>query len=298
MVNDGSTYAPIHTPFFIIYTIVSIVFIVLQVRFITIVQWCKELVKLPSYRIAQHSSIACTINIITQLIAVLATFSSANMNETVNWVNGAFFQGAWAAEYPMIFILAAYRLIAVALPHSVDRIFTLKLSYVLVALCWCFGVFNTALCLSGGVRSVWIPTEPGFAFTGNTFIAVFMYNMDFYFGEFVICASLICYVSLFILVIVRRETMKTLKLQGPLILHFGTIFLMTAVILFLWHNPPSTSIIYGHFFNLMVLLRFCISPVLALITNKVVRQRFLHMRRVSAEPMAFTMTSRRKNPTL
>ncbi|PIO64774.1 hypothetical protein TELCIR_13586 [Teladorsagia circumcincta] len=44
-------------------------------------------------------------------------------------VNGAFFQGSWAAEYPMIFILAAYRLMAVAVPYKVDRLCSLKLSY-------------------------------------------------------------------------------------------------------------------------------------------------------------------------
>ncbi|KAK6011607.1 hypothetical protein OSTOST_23302, partial [Ostertagia ostertagi] len=140
----------------------------------------------------------------------------------------------------------------------------------MVTLCWCFGVFNAALCFSGEVRNVWKPTIPAFMFTDEfwvSFTADLLYNMDFYFAEFVLFASLTCYVVLFMMVIIKHETMRTMKMEGPLILHFGTIFCMTAVILFLWHNPLSNSDLYGHAFNLFVLLRFCISPLLALITN-------------------------------
>ncbi|KAK6016766.1 hypothetical protein OSTOST_17746, partial [Ostertagia ostertagi] len=129
MDNITTSYSSFHTPFYVTYIIVAVVFIVLQIRLVTVIQWTRELARLPSYRIAQHSSIACVINVLTQLIAVSFTFSHDNMDETLNWVNGAFFQGSWAAEYPMIFILAAYRLIAVALPYKVDRLCSLKISY-------------------------------------------------------------------------------------------------------------------------------------------------------------------------
>ncbi|KAK6045847.1 hypothetical protein COOONC_16648, partial [Cooperia oncophora] len=138
----------------------------------------------------------------------------------------------------------------------------------LLALCWCFGVFNGALCFSGEVRSVWIPTVPGFTFIGHSFIAELLYLMDFYFAEAVIILSLVCYVAVLGIIIHRGDAMKTMRVQGPMILHFGTIFAMTAIVLFLWHHPPSDQDFYGHAFNLLVLLRFCISPLLALITSR------------------------------
>ncbi|KHJ99420.1 hypothetical protein OESDEN_00600 [Oesophagostomum dentatum] len=50
---------------------------------------------------------------------------------------------------------------------------------------------------------------------------------------------------------------------------------MSSVVLFLWHNPLSESDLYGHVFNLINLLRYCMYPVLALLTNASVRKQFV-----------------------
>ncbi|KAK5977883.1 hypothetical protein GCK32_007117 [Trichostrongylus colubriformis] len=186
MGNSTIPESPYRVPFFIFYIVSAVIFIGLHVRFFMvsivvkhsrscyilsnrffqIIQMSKELSKLPAYRIAQHSTVACGINIITELIAAACTITG-DMDRTVNWVNGAFFHGSWAVEYPTVLLSAAHRLTAVAWPFSVDWIFSMQNCYIILAVIWCFGVFNGALCLSGQVYSIWVPTLPSFVFEGR-----------------------------------------------------------------------------------------------------------------------------------
>ncbi|KAK6733493.1 hypothetical protein RB195_017317 [Necator americanus] len=264
----------LHTPFFILYIVTGVVFLMFHFRFIIVIQKNKSLVKLPAFRIIQHDSIACSINIVSQIVAVASTLADYNMNYTLNWINGAIFQGSWAVEYPMILILAANRLLSVAYPMTSNRIFDLSFANGMVGLCWGFGIFNAVICLLGQVQSIWIATVPGFAFTSGTALADFISYMDFYFAEFVILSSLICYISIFMILSKKHNAIRSIKVELPLILHFGTIFALTAAVLYLWHYPPCQNDLYGHIFNLFVLLRFCVSPVLALLTNESIRERF------------------------
>lgn len=244
-----------------------------------IVQWNSSLSKLPAYRILKHGSVACTINILSQITAEVCTFSCDNMNFTANSIIGAIFQGSWAVEYPMILILAVNRLVAVLLPYSMDRICSMTTASVLVVLCWIFGSFNAAICLSGQVQTLWFPRIPGFAFTEGTVLAEVLLYMDFYFGEFVIVSSLLCYVVVLQRLFAQRgNSARSLKAELPILLHFGTIFALTAVVLMLWHHPVGTGDLYGHVFNLFVLLRFAPSPILALLTNPTIRRQFFHKR--------------------
>ncbi|RCN48123.1 hypothetical protein ANCCAN_05808 [Ancylostoma caninum] len=193
-------------PFFILYIVVGCVFLLLHLRFVMIIQSTRSLVKLPAYRCIQHASIACFINITTQIIVVAFTISQNEMNYTLNTIIGAIFQGSWAAEYPMLLILAGNRLLSVASPVLVNRLCDLKSANAVVALCWSFGLFNAILCLSGQVQTLWIPTAPGFAFTEGTFLASFLFYMDFYFAEFVVVSSLICYISILIIFLLKVYT--------------------------------------------------------------------------------------------
>lgn len=54
-----------------------------------IVQWNSSLSKLPAYRILKHGSVACTINILSQITAEVCTFSCDNMNFTANSVSSS-----------------------------------------------------------------------------------------------------------------------------------------------------------------------------------------------------------------
>ncbi|VDP36831.1 unnamed protein product [Heligmosomoides polygyrus] len=127
-------YSVYHVPFYILYILVGIVSILFHVRFIMIVQYNSSFDKLPAYRILKHGSIACTINILSQIAAQVWTFSSSeNLPLTTNSIIGAVFQGSWAVEYPMILILAANRLVAVLLPHSMDHICSTKTASVSVS---------------------------------------------------------------------------------------------------------------------------------------------------------------------
>ncbi|KAK5967094.1 hypothetical protein GCK32_007418, partial [Trichostrongylus colubriformis] len=128
MGNSTIPESPYRVPFFIFYIVSAVIFIGLHVRFFMIIQMSKELSKLPAYRIAQHSTVACGINIITELIAAACTITG-DMDRTVNWVNGAFFHGSWAVEYPTVLLSAAHRLTAVAWPFSVDWIFSMQNCY-------------------------------------------------------------------------------------------------------------------------------------------------------------------------
>ncbi|VDP13155.1 unnamed protein product [Heligmosomoides polygyrus] len=205
MNQTGSLYSSYHVPFYVLYIVVGIISILFHVRFIMIVQWNSSLSKLPAYRILKHGSVACTINILSQITAEVCTFSCDNMNFTANSIIGAIFQGSWAVEYPMILILAVNRLVAVLLPYSMDRICSMT------------------------------------------------------------TAS-------------RGNSARSLKAELPILLHFGTIFALTAVVLMLWHHPVGTGDLYGHVFNLFVLLRFAPSPILALLTNPTIRRQFFHKR--------------------
>uniref|UniRef100_A0A183GQ41 Cytochrome-c oxidase n=1 Tax=Heligmosomoides polygyrus TaxID=6339 RepID=A0A183GQ41_HELPZ len=99
-----------------------------------------------------------------------------------------------------------------------------------------------------------------------------LFYMDFYFGEFVILSSLVCYIIVLIRLVSKRgKSLRTVKVELPALLHFGTIFALTAVVLLFWHHPFGSGDLYGHIFNLFVLLRFAPSPILALFTNPTVK---------------------------
>ncbi|KAL6733168.1 hypothetical protein Aduo_003841 [Ancylostoma duodenale] len=195
-------------------------------------------------------------------------------------INGAIFEGSFAVEFPMILILALNRLLSIAWPVRARKLCTIQLASVLLILCWAFGAFIAALCLSGQVETIWKISPPGFGFTKGTFIASLLHFIDLYLTEFVVFSSLACYVGIFIIVIMKRKSKGTMQLELPLTLHFGSIFLMTAVVVYLWHNPAGTSDAYGHIFNLINILRCCLPPVFAILTNKTIRKLFFRRKEV------------------
>ncbi|KHJ90691.1 hypothetical protein OESDEN_09458 [Oesophagostomum dentatum] len=119
------------------------------------------------------------------------------MDYTINTINGAIFQFAWAADYPTMLVLALNRLLAVATPVLFHRICDLRTAHITIGVCTIFGAINGALCLSGDVQNYWDASVPGFAFTEGTLIAQIQFYIDFYFAEFVIIACCPCYICLF-----------------------------------------------------------------------------------------------------
>ncbi|WKX96232.1 hypothetical protein Q1695_012576 [Nippostrongylus brasiliensis] len=73
-----------------------------------------------------HICVVDAINSATQVIAQAATLTTAEMNPAINVINGAIFQGSWAADYPMILVIAVNRLGGVLMPFSVGGFFNTK----------------------------------------------------------------------------------------------------------------------------------------------------------------------------
>ncbi|WKX94280.1 hypothetical protein Q1695_011495 [Nippostrongylus brasiliensis] len=309
MGDVASSFSPVHMPFFILYIVMISIAVLLHIRFMTIILRSRSLYELAAYRILLHLSLANTVNLLAQLTAIAMTLDSDKMNYTVNVLCGAIFQASWAVDYPTILILALHRLLAIFFPFSMDRVFSSQTVNILIILCYVFGVFNGAICFSGDVQTLWYADIPAFAFVGESFLADLLRFIDFYFAEFIIFASLFCYVFVVTKIImktvvgrisVEREAGKSnkekfalsnltvrynktkeptfnssVKAEISLLLHFGSVFLLSAIVLLLWHHPASDSDLYYHVFNAIVLLRFSVTPILATITTKTIRQEFL-----------------------
>ncbi|KAK6732717.1 hypothetical protein RB195_016840 [Necator americanus] len=144
-----------------------------------------------------HTSIlvADAVNCICQVTVVVITLRSPVIDWTINLIIGAIFQAAYAVEYPLIFVLAVNRFVAVIFPYKMEILFSRKTSAVIMIACSIFGAFNCALCLSGKIQSLWDPMIPAFYFTNQTtFTAVFMRSMDLYLSEFIQISSLVTYI--------------------------------------------------------------------------------------------------------
>ncbi|WKX94282.1 hypothetical protein Q1695_011495 [Nippostrongylus brasiliensis] len=275
MGDVASSFSPVHMPFFILYIVMISIAVLLHIRFMTIILRSRSLYELAAYRILLHLSLANTVNLLAQLTAIAMTLDSDKMNYTVNVLCGAIFQASWAVDYPTILILALHRLLAIFFPFSMDRVFSSQTVNILIILCYVFGVFNGAICFSGDVQTLWYADIPAFAFVGESFLADLLRFIDFYFAEFIIFASLFCYVFVVTKIIMKPTFNSSVKAEISLLLHFGSVFLLSAIVLLLWHHPASDSDLYYHVFNAIVLLRFSVTPILATITTKTIRQEFL-----------------------
>ncbi|VDK61068.1 unnamed protein product [Cylicostephanus goldi] len=155
---------PYRKAFFIFNILAGFLFVILHTQMILVIMRSNSLRKLAGYHFMVHSSVVDLINSITQIVAQLCTLESYEMNPILNEVNGAIFQGTWAADYPMILIVAVNRLVAVVLPFKVSTFFGEKWTKFYISICIVFGVLNTAACLSGDMACIWTASIPSFQF--------------------------------------------------------------------------------------------------------------------------------------
>ncbi|KHJ76757.1 hypothetical protein OESDEN_23623 [Oesophagostomum dentatum] len=107
-------------------------------------------------------------------------------------------------EYPLVFMLAINRFVAIVFPLKLEVWFDARRTYMLTGCCIIFGWFNCAICLSGAVELLWDPLFPTFYFTNQTnFVAVFMRSMDLYFSELVVCSSLFIYLIIVVYIVLE-----------------------------------------------------------------------------------------------
>ncbi|EYC07727.1 hypothetical protein Y032_0069g365 [Ancylostoma ceylanicum] len=277
--NETLTYSyPLHNHFFIVYIVVGSVLGIMNIQVVLVIRRHKSLWKLSAYRFLLFASAVDAANCAAQVTVVALTFRTPDIDYTINLILGAIFQTTYAMEYPVIFVLAINRFTAVIMPHKLDRLFTMNITLVLIVFCVLFGGFNCAICFSGHIQSLWDPLFPTFYFTGQTnFVAVFMRSMDFYLSEVVVCSSLFIYLVIVFYIVFKRRLIGTTRAELPLLLHSFQFFMFSGVMLYFWYNPISTTQLYTHVFNVLVVIRFGFAPVSLLLINKTIRTHFFRL---------------------
>ncbi|KAL6733181.1 hypothetical protein Aduo_003851 [Ancylostoma duodenale] len=250
----------------------------MNIQVVLVIRRHKSLWKLSAYRFLLFASAVDAANCAAQVIAVALTFKTPIIDYTTNLILGAIFQTSYAMEYPVIFVLAINRFTAVNLPHKMDRLFTMNTTSALLVFCMMFGGFNCAICLSGSIQSLWDSLFPTFYFTDQkNFVAVFMRSMDFYLSEVVVCSSLVFYLVIVFHIVFKRKLIGSTRAELPLLLHSFQFFMFSGVMLYFWYNPISTTQLYTHLFNVLVVIRFGFAPVSLLLINKTIRTHFFHL---------------------
>ncbi|KIH50853.1 hypothetical protein ANCDUO_19065 [Ancylostoma duodenale] len=185
---------PYRQAFFIFNIIAGFLFVIMHSQMIS----TRSLRSMAGYRFMVHISAVDLVNCITQIVAQICTLNTPYMNPIVNEINGAIFQGTWAADYPMTLIIALNRVVAVMLPFKVRILFGDNLTYFYIAACLVFGGMNTAACLSGELACVWIAEIPSFAFTTHSVFKDIAELVDFWFAEVIILCSTACYIAILV----------------------------------------------------------------------------------------------------
>lgn len=245
---------------------------------ISVILQTSSLRSMIGYRFMVHICIVDIINSITQVIAQAATMNSPEMNIDINSINGALFQGSWAADYPMILVIAVDRLLSVVAPFHVEKFFDARSSLLYIALCWIFGSFNFVACLSTQVHCLWDASLPSFGFYGHSSLANVLNFVDFYFAEVVLVSSAASYVAIFVFLFRKRRLVSTSHHEFPLLMNFLCIFGVTGISLYLWHRPASNSAIYRQLLQTIIVIRFGMPPLAALLINRPIRSRFFRLR--------------------
>ncbi|RCN41512.1 hypothetical protein ANCCAN_12550 [Ancylostoma caninum] len=95
-----------------------------------------------------------------------------------------------------------------------------------------------------------------------------MRSMDFYLSEVVVCSSLVIYLFIVFYIVFKRKLNGSTRAELPLLLHSFQFFMFSGVMLYFWCNPISTTPLYTHIFNVLVVIRFGFAPVSLLLINK------------------------------
>ncbi|RCN33579.1 hypothetical protein ANCCAN_20589 [Ancylostoma caninum] len=122
---------PYRKAFFIFNIIAGVLFVIMHSQMISVILQTRSLRSMAGYRFMVHISAVDLVNCITQIVAQMCTLNTPYMDPIINEViNGAIFQGTWAADYPMTLIIALNRVVAVMLPFKVRLLFGDNLTYV------------------------------------------------------------------------------------------------------------------------------------------------------------------------
>ncbi|KAK6732718.1 hypothetical protein RB195_016841 [Necator americanus] len=267
--------------FFAFNLVIGSIVVILNALIIFVILRSRSLRKMVGYRFMVHLCAVDLINSVTQIIAQACTFNNADMNYMINEINGAIFQGTWAADYPMILIVAVNRLIAVLLPFKTEIFFRADYTKAYIAACLLFGAMNTGVCLSGQVACIWLVEIPSFGFTESTTILANIINfVDFWFGEFIVLSSCACYIIIVFHLVRKTKRLdplcktQTVALPGETLASTDRTADMSKGPI---APPASSSALFYQLLQTMIVIRFGIPPLAALIVNRSIRIRFLQV---------------------
>ncbi|KAL6734034.1 hypothetical protein Aduo_004619 [Ancylostoma duodenale] len=279
---------PYRQAFFIFNIIAGFLFVIMHSQMISVILQTRSLRSMAGYRFMVHISAVDLVNCITQIVAQICTLNTPYMNPIVNEINGAIFQGTWAADYPMTLIIALNRVVAVMLPFKVRILFGDNLTYFYIAACLVFGGMNTAACLSGELACVWIAEIPSFAFTTHSVFKDIAELVDFWFAEVIILCSTACYIAILVYLLQKRKLLTSSRHELPLLFHFCCIFGITGISLFFWHHPAANNALYYEILQTVIVFRFGMPPLAALLVNGSIRSRFFQLRQGKSMLMSST----------
>ncbi|VDM55664.1 unnamed protein product [Angiostrongylus costaricensis] len=169
MVNYESQF---HDSFFAFCILLGSILLVLNLQTMLVIRRFKCLWALSAYRLIFFSSAADALNCGVQVAVVAITLRTPVIHPTLNSLLSAVLITSYAMGYPTIFVLAFNRFIAVVFPKKMDLVFDEKKTMGILILCFFFGAFNGALCLSGEIRSMWDPYIPKFYFTSGFYYTI------------------------------------------------------------------------------------------------------------------------------
>ncbi|CAJ0596165.1 unnamed protein product [Cylicocyclus nassatus] len=255
---------PLQKPFFIAQIVLGCVFMLLHIRLVVVICTTDSLSDLPTYRVIQHISLACLMSLSMRVLGAACTLNG-EMDDKWNDLFGALYQCGWAAECPTILVLASNRLFSLVSSTWYQRVWTTRVAYVphgeegsevlIILCCWLFGVFYGSFCITPHYRVIWQVSPPGFFFVSdNSSLSIILVNLDYYLSEAVIYVSLLCYILMFLFLFVKRTSLSLFKTELPQTIYFGTMFAISAIVVYLWHHPRPENL-YGHVANLITLLR-------------------------------------------
>ncbi|KAJ1357938.1 hypothetical protein KIN20_016213 [Parelaphostrongylus tenuis] len=263
-----------HDHFFIFYIVLGSTLLLLNLQAMLVIQRSKCLWILSGYRLIFFGCAADAVNCAVQIVAVVVTLRTPVIHPTTNMFLGALNHGSYSAGCPIILALSVNRLVAVVFPKKMNLMFDRKKTRQILILCWLFGVFTCALCLSGEIRMLWDPCVPKFYYTNeSSFVAIFTRTLDLYFGEFVCIASFIIYLTIIVVLLCDRQRIHSVRVELPLLFHSFQVFAISGISLYLWFYSLSDSIHYRHAINSFVIFRFGVAPVSLIITNRTYRRK-------------------------
>ncbi|CAI4224024.1 unnamed protein product [Auanema sp. JU1783] len=248
----------------------------LQFRLVFIIKTKDNLRKYAAYHLLAHAAFMQGVNCLSQLAMICITFFRSDANYTLNKFFGAVFHGSWTGEYPTILMLSINRLIAINWPYYLHFMFDGRPFQIFLQFCIVYALTNFVVCLTPAISSLWDPQLATFYFEGDTVISSIIVFIDSKIVVWIVLLSSLLYIITFIGLVYKIQSsgLSSVRAELPLLLNFFGLFLATGITLYLWHHPPSDSLLYFNFFNIFVIFRFAFVNIILLMYNRTIRRHF------------------------